>query len=916
MYADLYMIKVNYNHNTLPIRNQLPVRAIDIGDKIPQKNELEWVVPNHYRSQHSDSIRQIGIRFPDIKTHPEIVSISSPDKKNKHDFIYDSKENIWFEPTKFSEKKSKSFFLFDESTVLTGITNAGVGILSYTTNNNSYDFAKIHFIPSSLSISDYEDMIADLYKIREDLIRDDRNIAKTIIKSNKTDMDLRKQLYKLATAIKLVNTNPHALLKMQTTMKKPQISNQFNLQMEIEQYINPGKLKYKSKSLRHEINTYENKIIKQLLEDLLLYTKTLGSKSSIVDIRLRNILNERELYFYKSNIELKKLLKSVEKLENDNAYKYEHSKLMKKTQEYEIEDSTIINLTKRLADFADDLIDLQKLHYVELNLEMNGLFNEDNEYIHYQTNQGMKGHLKYDRRDSHLTIKNYVTGEHSSPIEPLSHFGTINLISNHLPSHIRFFKAFSEASQRASIDSSRLISIRGYVRPQTNNVDAVSLLKKGKYPKYIFDFVYISSVFINNTEIHVPLDEGSLIKFLKNDLPIMINSEEQYEDNLMKLKQLEKLQFLTRKKKEIIENAEGFDELTDTINELLKLDLFTTLKSKERLPIIPTQIFLHNPYYRVAWHAVREITEEIKDSLSTVRYQEMISASKVEQIFETWILYKMIYILTNELGWELKNYKDIVAYLDQYLINNKKELKKFSVTLYWQEWTLELYYEPKINIGSKYLLPDFVFKFKKGNVYTGMVILDAKYRNYMTQGEAFWVKDIKNVAMEKYGNLESTVEEWNYPIISSSIIHSDMSISKNTEDKYNPYHVMYNEDLFDTRLSKETAHKYSSICLTPSETYTFKNWFRMIMEYHLDEYEVCWNCGETGEIHKRQLLTKKGYVKYYYTCKSCKEFWIKVHCRLNHHKIIKHLNNYHLQVEDRNQWWTVCPACGDGKPTT
>lgn len=60
-------------------------------------------------------------------------------------------------------------------------------------------------------------------------------------------------------------------------------------------------------------------------------------------------------------------------------------------------------------------------------------------------------------------------------------------------------------------------------------------------------------------------------------------------------------------------------------------------------------------------------------------------------------------------------------------------------------------------------------------------------------------------------------------IMASGILHSDLTVSENAEDKYNTYHVMYNEELFITQLCNEKAHKYGSIYMIPSITYVFKN---------------------------------------------------------------------------------------------
>jgi len=86
----------------------------------------------------------------------------------------------------------------------------------------------------------------------------------------------------------------------------------------------------------------------------------------------------------------------------------------------------------------------------------------------------------------------------------------------------------------------------------------------------------------------------------------------------------------------------------------------------------------------------------------------------------------------------------------------------------------------------------------------------------------------------------------------------------------------------------------------------------MIMEYNLGKHNYCWSCG--CEIIDIEInYTESGYEKYYYTCTSCNEFWVKSHCGYRGHKLIKHYNNYHRQPKDYS-WFLVCPTCRDGEP--
>lgn len=168
--------------------------------------------------------------------------------------------------------------------------------------------------------------------------------------------------------------------------------------------------------------------------------------------------------------------------------------------------------------------------------------------------------------------------------------------------------------------------------------------------------------------------------------------------------------------------------------------------------------------------------------------------------------------------------------------------------------------------------------------------------------------------MKKYGQMQPKDSKWCLPLIHSGIIHCDEFVSKEKEEIFNPYNVLYNQGQFTIGLSNQTSHRYGSIYVLPSQVHVFKNWFRMIFEYHFKEYRSCWSCGERNHVSIRQLVTLGGNPKYHILCKTCNEFWVKVHCRQHGHHLVKHTLNYHLQVknQNKNRWFVVCPTCRDG----
>lgn len=911
MDIELYMIKAWYDHSEKPEQKLLPIKDIDVGEQILMKTEREWVVPNHYRSQNQQFIRQIGIRFTG-QQDVENVWITSPDQQSKREFIYHSQIDIWFEPTLFTDEKERGVYQFDESVILTGIANAGTAELTYSENGTVHHLATIHFVPSSLTMEDYEEMVADLYQIREDLVRDDRNVAKVVIKHMEMAENLEENLNSLTKAIRQIDANPHAVLQLQTIKKKPYSHGRFDLRMEMEKYMNPGKTHYRSRSLQPVTATYENKLIKQMLTDLVRYSRAMGSTELTNKSLVRHLRNERDMYFRKSDIVLQRLLGSVENIEDAATYEKVHSKLARERETYLEEERRIKNRMLESADFNMEPPKPAGTKYVEMLFDMNGMFDANSYYEHHQSSDGMKALIKYDRQQPPLTNIHYCLEPDGPRKRPNSHFGKIILGGDHVLSHAKFQQIFCEDAQIASLKKKKQVKISGFVRPQPNGIDAVSTPGPDIFDNYTFDFVQIISIFIDGEEME--LDEQALEHFVENELPVKTEHAAQSEDAFMRFKQLEKLKALTDTIQETERAGFKFDGLTEAAKQLLDLPLFSSLKLQERLPATPTQLFLHNPVYRVAWQAIKAIKNSLSASLYVKQSDRQVSTGKVQHIFEVWSFYKMIHLLTKDMKWKLKNRRNLTSYLDGYLLDKIQNGPDRPVVLHRDDWELELYYEPHIDLtNGNHRTPDYVFIFKKNNVPKGMAILDAKYRNYVSQGKQKWKEDVVETAIDKYAKMQPTDEKWQVPLLASGILHSDMVFSENAEEEYHPYHVMYNEELFATTLTEEEPHKYASIYMTPSSTYVFKNWFRLIMEYHLNEYKVCWNCGET-EVEERQLLTQYGYPKFYYTCTSCGEFWVKVHCQSKRHKIIKHMNNYHLQIKNQERWWVICPSCGDGRP--
>ena len=349
------------------------------------------------------------------------------------------------------------------------------------------------------------------------------------------------------------------------------------------------------------------------------------------------------------------------------------------------------------------------------------------------------------------------------------------------------------------------------------------------------------------------------------------------------------------------------NDLLDKIEALLNKDVLKSATYTSN-PIKPTQVFLNDIHYRTIYLNLNQLDGAI--DFQREYDHDFILLKSTCDIYEIWCLYKIVDVLINELGFTLLNKEEVLQNLKNILEENKKLSKKLTVKLrklgiksshgnFVDKIDFTLDYEEKIYYTEhEYKTPDFKITISMGNVEK-IFYIDAKYRNYEDQGANYFAHDIVEVAFKKY--ILPYFNSINEPA-SSMIIHSYK------DDHFVDYEgtkFISNKNQYPLK-----PHSLGGFYLVPSNVNFLRIYLRLIFEYHLNQYEFCWTCGEMVNIDKITKKTQAGKDKYHYKCDSCQEFWVKTHCSNDSkHKIIKHLFNYHSNNQKKYPWYVDCPEC-------
>lgn len=888
--VEMYMVTVEYDKTAeLSKHQELPVSKITPIYVVPYDNMTgRWESSNYMRNEESTAFGILGIRVQ--ADHSETVSVQL---STNVALAYDSQSDIWYERSRFKLVEEK----YQYRTSIESIGTAGELVVTIHADKEVLE-EHVLFYPSGLSLDDYHVMLNDLYRIHDQLLFK-KNGGFYIGASQLRNVEgINEFLKNIQIPLQQIDVHPDQELSPQLL---PILNRSFNLRAEIQkeagQIVGPSL----QLTMAPSVNTYEHQLIHSVLSALEQLNNHILQSEPVQRKRLENDMNEIRKSFTTNYPQYHNA--SDDKIDSGMQDQITDNKQRKEAKQLEIKKAWLPLLLK----YNNQAIEMEIRVPVYLESVQKGLDVDDNERI-----AGLRKQYHgatYERNVyPNMTIAGRLVNCDSYFYKLENH--SLSVVEQKL-----LYDAFREAKVCDRLGRYSWLSIRArVVQNIMGEDDPIGVLSSNpNYKNYTFSIVNVLAVNVEDGEWQYPSDiDISLDEWIEKNCFESEDEKAKMNQSLVNMIENNQDQHgrLNREEQLVKENAEMIDAY-------LNLKVIQESATSSSIEILPTPKFLHAALYKNVWQHLIELQAQVKLDLTTLNNMPKFALRPLHNIYEVWCYFKITELL-QQMGWELAN-KAITMQVFKELIEKAKKptLSQSRVVLHQGDWKVELFYEREFELVAKEheverRRPDFTFQIYNNAYLMGTVFLDAKHKNFMEQGELSWRGEIQTVAVDKYGDMH-TVEEIGETLV-SFLVHSDIQTDIQKRRTGESYYAFYNTKYFENKLAEAgkrgEAHKYGAIGLVPSDTFSFTNWFRMIMEYKLKQYGTCWVCG-SHDVKREIYHTRSGQEKFYYTCPNCQEFWVKVHCRTGH-LIIKHTRNYHKPWNKINSPWNVyCPTCFD-----
>ncbi|MED0704359.1 hypothetical protein, partial [Aeribacillus composti] len=477
-----YMIYVLYNHDApLFTDKTLPIMEVQLGEKVNYDYERNyWYTFNYFRGYVIDAdgkvtkkIFQVGITLEGEEAEGIDVYFESTDGKNKRKLYYDKESKVWFELSRFSRQKNKrGEYCYDKDGWIAGIVHAGNIKIVVERDGKVELEERLAFLPSGIPIEDYEIMVSDLFRIREDLVRKNKMNVSVNIKSMRTPERLQKIVKELEVPIGAISASPAGELSFRWEKRKGSDGGKIHLRTELERELNPGKNKYRTFVTYENKAIYENKIIKQELQRLKEYCRFYKSTSLLARADQNQKLNELRSIYEKSSSNVKRLMMASGSLGEFKLNDYQNTiEQMKKeidelvNERQQLKENQISRL-KQLQSIVDNHV--QTIPVAIVCSVHSGKYPKDYILNQNQLITIFSSGWDFERNRAHLEIRGYKyiwRNKHFFPnINPYS--CKIENKSNSLRDHWKIWKALHYAIQELEdgLKSQVQVEIRGWAK--------------------------------------------------------------------------------------------------------------------------------------------------------------------------------------------------------------------------------------------------------------------------------------------------------------------------------------------------------------------------------------------------------------------------------------------------------------------
>ena len=887
-------------------------------DRLPvplSKDGTYYCISTHDRgnNEKSDSYYQIAFKIEDpspytleeLSLHLDSAIYRNAGMQISNDLFcdpttrLDQDKNLWFQRSLYEQKNDEWKIVAENKRGALNvdcITTAGVFGIVIKRNGivlEQYKLPWIYVLPSSITKEDYIDMLSDLIRLNEALVRNDRHATgigtMTMLQYETNLINTEKDIINnFIDLLRKIMNQPSELLRKQYVKSAIQKIKHFDVKVLRDYIRNIGAPKVTEIEYVEDYDTYEHRVIKFVVEKLC-QRPPLSFDESVTDDKVTE---------YEVIEEYKRLTKLKE---------IEYEPTITRLPLYGVPQRGLYRPLRIV-------IDKNKVEMSGHNA-LRGEGGDYNRLILYASTKNellfyleelIKCYESLDRRP-HFTIECSLLGQ------KISRDGRYDVPSYYIKNIKKINEKLFNNNDSSDIDDDKYTKI---ISDLEERYEYLIINNNIFYPRYIF----------SKKTVKIDQDAKEREK-MENEIRLRLKEK---KTKSLACRQLNK------------KNEELKKLYTSSQSWFSRISLLPSMTEIRKSPK-----FINNPLYAQLYNLIIQLVK-MHPLLCASFDLNAFGVSSTQLVYEYWVFYKILYQL-NILGFEFvdrdRQQKDLIEHFRNFITlrNHTEKYSQYRANLLKQSdinpIEIEIGYDMLFQAVCRSRRPDFYLCIKHDTA-RHWFFLDAKYKSYSRNS---YYKEIYETSIIKYIYEMSEIlkEHSNYHIFDNNILGSYI-IMANSEDRDTP--LADNNRLFGGRSdialelpaninnSKNLPeHRYGAIVLTPHHDNELTSLFQLIFEYldgnrtdnadghpNLNLFQ-CWSCG-SEDIQREQRNTIRGLSKYYVTCNRCGAFRVDTHCHncsrvIGSSLIVKHIegNYHHYDDGSDNRFWAfLCPHCGMG----